>query len=397
MIKLVSLEEKLDEVNFRKQSIKQFVHKITTNGSYSGWQDFFSNLILRNSDYCFSNEIVEYIKSKGLIITDKAELVNRLNLLKFFPGYDCLQCIKKYSDSYKEGFRSERIESRYNIIDVGLQDKLYFGKYKGFSLNYVAHNDPSYLRWCIDNVDHFLLNRKTVSELFSIFSVNSKHKIDYLGKNFSYKNTLKKVAKVQEEILEFKSSYDVDLFQIFYDRVNLKQCSWLTKTEDNQSYRELIDECMEAEKYDDLDAEDFGLALSIITSEIKKNNDKFMTISFYNELLKYQGSKPVSADGNTIFLYDLRSKSIRWNAVQEFQTYFEDNFSKYDVYVDQFGLVFDNETGLSYVSEKELKSLQEELYSKKNPTYYNQIIDRIHWNGYCGACHENPCMCSDPY
>jgi hypothetical protein len=35
------------------------------------------------------------------------------------------------------------------------EDELWFGKYKGWKIEDVFEKDPSYLEWCLDNIDTF--------------------------------------------------------------------------------------------------------------------------------------------------------------------------------------------------------------------------------------------------
>jgi hypothetical protein len=42
------------------------------------------------------------------------------------------------------------------ITLYSLDDKLSFGKHKGYSIHHIIHNDPQYLDWCIANIDGFV-------------------------------------------------------------------------------------------------------------------------------------------------------------------------------------------------------------------------------------------------
>jgi len=48
-----------------------------------------------------------------------------------------------------------------------LKDKILFGKYQNKSILWILHQDPSYLQWCIDNVEGFKLNQEVFGKLQS--------------------------------------------------------------------------------------------------------------------------------------------------------------------------------------------------------------------------------------
>lgn len=46
-----------------------------------------------------------------------------------------------------------------------LNDRFTFGKHKGSTLRLVVENDPSYISWCLNNVDRFQLTEEVIGEL----------------------------------------------------------------------------------------------------------------------------------------------------------------------------------------------------------------------------------------
>ena len=44
-------------------------------------------------------------------------------------------------------------------MDLDLDHKLTFGKHKGKTIEDVLEDDPRYLRWCMENIDDFELDR----------------------------------------------------------------------------------------------------------------------------------------------------------------------------------------------------------------------------------------------
>ena len=47
-----------------------------------------------------------------------------------------------------------------------LDTTLTFGKYKGLSLELVISGEPSYISWCIINLDHFYISEEDLSQIF---------------------------------------------------------------------------------------------------------------------------------------------------------------------------------------------------------------------------------------
>lgn len=51
---------------------------------------------------------------------------------------------------------------------ISLSSKMYFGKYKGETIEDIIENDPQYVDWCLENVKHFSLNDEAEELLNSI-------------------------------------------------------------------------------------------------------------------------------------------------------------------------------------------------------------------------------------
>lgn len=49
-----------------------------------------------------------------------------------------------------------------------LETQFTFGQFEGKTLKEVAHEDPSYINWCIINLDHFYVADSTIGELFAL-------------------------------------------------------------------------------------------------------------------------------------------------------------------------------------------------------------------------------------
>tara|TARA_B100000941_G_C28261062_1_gene426568 strand:+ start:117 stop:551 length:435 start_codon:yes stop_codon:yes gene_type:complete len=49
-----------------------------------------------------------------------------------------------------------------------------FGKYKGKKINSILSSDPNYLMWCLENLDHFILDDDTFHSLPSIIESKLK-------------------------------------------------------------------------------------------------------------------------------------------------------------------------------------------------------------------------------
>ena len=43
-------------------------------------------------------------------------------------------------------------------MEYDLDDELSFGKYKGKTVEEVLEDDPTYLRWCLENVPSFVVD-----------------------------------------------------------------------------------------------------------------------------------------------------------------------------------------------------------------------------------------------
>lgn len=245
--------------------------------------------------------------------------------------------------------------------------------------------DPKYIIWCVNNLDHFFLNDNTISKLTSHFNLIFPSNINSLM-------ILRKVAMIQEELLKFEADSTIDKFQTIRDFIFLKKCSWNTKRKNGKTYKESIDSCMEDARNGFFDHEedlDELVAHNSICWEVIEDNNKFISIEFYKELLFYQN---FDYDENSFgrFQNDLKQKTPRWEAKQKLFFFIYPFITKYDVTINELGLVIDNKTGVSYVLPKNIKNLENSLRPKSNLDSYQYNV-----RGYCGACMESPCMCSD--
>lgn len=76
---------------------------------------------------------------------------------------------------------------RYYFEDIG--SDFQFGKYNGLPLCYVIAEDPSYIYWCVNNINDFaisLVALKQIRELFPLFiiTLNFSRHISILEKYF---------------------------------------------------------------------------------------------------------------------------------------------------------------------------------------------------------------------
>lgn len=374
-----------DDPNFNGKSICEYIEKITFKDGITAyapsWFRIFDSLIIRNQDFYIEDVCIQYIKSKGLEITDEAIKINTLNKLRF----KSLQVIEEYISPEKLQLRKARKESHYRIIDFELSTVFRFGKYKTHTLLQVVMKDPRYIIWCVNNLDHFFLNDNTICKLISQFNFIFPHNINSIM-------ILRKVAMIQEELLKFEADSTIDKFQTIRDFILLKECSWDTKTKDGQTYKESIDRCLEIARsglFDDEEDFDELFALNSICWEVIEDKNKFLSLDFYKELLFYQNCDYNENDFGR-FQYDLKLKTQRWEAKQKLFFFIDPFITKYDVTINELGLVIDNKTGVTYVLPKNIMNLENKLRPKhKSYSYpYNE-------RGYCGACMESPCMCSD--
>ncbi len=56
---------------------------------------------------------------------------------------------------------------------LSLSDKIKFGKYKGYSIEDILADDPSYLEWAIDEIDWFELDDIATQELNNELGYNN--------------------------------------------------------------------------------------------------------------------------------------------------------------------------------------------------------------------------------
>lgn len=77
------------------------------------------------------------------------------------------------------------------ITLYSLDDKLSFGKHKGYSIHHIIHNDPQYLDWCIANIDGFKLDKDAKAEAYNRYldeqsEIQTRSKFKKLSKNKDY-------------------------------------------------------------------------------------------------------------------------------------------------------------------------------------------------------------------
>ena len=80
-----------------------------------------------------------------------------------------------------------------------------FGKHKGETLTTVANEEPTYIWWCIENVDWFVISEDYYLDLMITFSLD--------------KNIQRRINKTGDELLEHLIKISLDIFQEKYDNV----------------------------------------------------------------------------------------------------------------------------------------------------------------------------------
>ena len=65
--------------------------------------------------------------------------------------------------------------TRKELLNIpGINDILQFGKFKGKSILYVLDNKPSYLVWCINNVEGFKIDERLKEDLLKQYNRHLK-------------------------------------------------------------------------------------------------------------------------------------------------------------------------------------------------------------------------------
>ena len=75
---------------------------------------------------------------------------------------------------------------------------LHFGRFKGYSINQIIAQDPTYIVWCINHLDHFYIDEEVIN------NISEKHP------TFVLSDTTKATLSTKEEQWEAQSYRDYD-------------------------------------------------------------------------------------------------------------------------------------------------------------------------------------------
>ncbi len=64
---------------------------------------------------------------------------------------------------------------------LNLKSKLNFGKHKGKTIDEVLEEDPTYIRWCLENIDWFKLSEEDEKEVSEWTDSWDREMEDYYG------------------------------------------------------------------------------------------------------------------------------------------------------------------------------------------------------------------------
>ena len=78
-----------------------------------------------------------------------------------------------------------------------------FGKHKGKTILQVAHEDISYINWCLINLNHFVMDEKTIEEIQNSLP-------EFTISAFAEQVRLQKMKSLEEEIQESYIDYGED-------------------------------------------------------------------------------------------------------------------------------------------------------------------------------------------
>jgi hypothetical protein len=94
-------------------------------------------------------------------------------------------------------------KNNFNMKSYAVNSLFSFGKYEGKSLRDVLEIQPSYLNWCVINLDHFFLPEETIQEIQNIkpdFSLTNEAKNINDNKSISFEK--------EEDDVEDLGNYD---------------------------------------------------------------------------------------------------------------------------------------------------------------------------------------------
>lgn len=107
---------------------------------------------------------------------------------KLIPCCGCYQWIlEEEADlvKYKTGLKA----TETNIKGAKtIKSLFYFGKYKGYDIDYVFTQNPDYIEWSINNIKDFFLSQETIEYLNNIFPDRYKFKQETILLNFKKLN-----------------------------------------------------------------------------------------------------------------------------------------------------------------------------------------------------------------
>ena len=72
----------------------------------------------------------------------------------------------------------ESLVKNQNVI-LTLENKLNFGKHKGKTIDEILHEDPTYIRWCLENIDWFKLSKKDEKTVYILSEYCDREMEDY--------------------------------------------------------------------------------------------------------------------------------------------------------------------------------------------------------------------------
>ena len=62
---------------------------------------------------------------------------------------------------------------------LNLKGKLNFGKHKGKTIDEILHEDPTYIRWCLENIDWFKLSEEDEKTVQILSEYRDREMEDY--------------------------------------------------------------------------------------------------------------------------------------------------------------------------------------------------------------------------
>ena len=94
-----------------------------------------------------------------------------------------------------------------------LDTEFNFGKFEGKSLRDVLSLQPSYIDWCIVNLDHFYLNDQTYNEIIGLMP------------DFAFSSNARERLIEKQKLMETEND-DEDNYEEFYDQDPYDDFDW---------------------------------------------------------------------------------------------------------------------------------------------------------------------------